>query len=54
MVKMLIVSQSKLSINFKKFVNKSCYAHRPKGGCEIKVKHYEFIWLQMFISSNIN
>ena len=35
----------------KKFFYKSCKAHQPKEGYEIKSQKYAVIWSQMFISS---
>ena len=48
---MFILSQSKLSMESKKFFNKSYQANWPKGGYGIKSQNYAVIWSQMFILS---
>ena len=48
---MFISSQSKLSMESKKFYYKSFKAHQPKEGYEIKSQNYEVIWSQIFILS---
>ena len=48
---MFISSQSKLSMESKKFFNKSYQANWLKGGYEIKSQNYAVIWSQMLISS---
>ena len=50
---MFISSQSKLSVESKKFFNKSYQANWPKGGYGIKSQNYAVIWSQMFILSQI-
>ena len=44
-------SQSKLSMESKKFFYNSFKAHQPKEGYEINSQNYAVIWSQMFISS---
>ena len=46
-----MLSQSKISIEFKKKNYKSFKAHQPKEGYKIKIQNYAVIWSQMFISS---
>ena len=48
---MFILSQSKLSLESKKFCHKKIKAHQPKEGYEIKSQNYIAIWSQMLISS---
>ena len=48
---MFISSQSKLSMESKKFLNKSYQANWPKGGYGIKSQKYAVILSQFFISS---
>ena len=48
---MFISSQSKVSIEPKKFFYKSCKAHQPKEGYEIKSQSDAVISSQMLISS---
>ena len=48
---MFILSQSKLSLESKKFSHKKFKAHQPKEGYEIKSQNDIVIWSQMFISS---
>ena len=48
---MFISSQSKLSIESKKFFYKSFKAHQHKEGCGIESQNYVVIWSQKLISS---
>ena len=51
MVKKLILSQSKKSMEAKKFFYKRFKAYQHKEGYEIKSQKYAVIWSQIFISS---
>ena len=45
---MFILSQSKLSMESKRFFYESFIAHQPEEGYEIKIQNYAVIWSQMF------